>query len=575
SFTDFIIQEERSEIEEALKKGQALTKEVYALDGQNFFPIVLTLQQAEASQEDIRLAAMTVLLPHEIDLRESEELNRSLVELSPEAIIIHRYGDEILYANNAARILFKAKNNDELIGRNLIDLIHQDYQIKLQRRSILLKKNLMETSEGNHKALPMTGYKIICLDDEIIECEAVGSPTFVQGEAVVQSIFRDVTSRKAAEASARRAESLLIDAIEGIADAFVLFDADDRLVVCNSKYREMLWKVDKYLVPGTPFEELLRANLKSGVLNTDGDDIEAFIEKRIDQHLNPGPPRIERIPDGRYMSFQEYKTSSGGTFLLLRDVSERIQGEHALIKAKEEAELANRAKSEFLAHMSHELRTPLNAIIGFSDSIRLEIMGPLENKKYQEYVEDIHKSGLLLLELINDILDVSAIEAGKLELADEKINIKTAVDSSIRLVMPRARLKKIKISEYLPGSLPVLIADRRRVKQILINILTNAVKFTPFEGEISLTVNVSDQNEVSFVLADTGIGMNAEGIKKAMTPFVQVEGATTKGVEGTGLGLPLTNGLIKAHGGRLEIESTPGEGTQVSVIFPAERVLLN
>ncbi len=573
SFIDFIAPNDQPDIKKALKNLQPLTKEVSGVSDDYIFPIVLTLKQAKSADENIFLAAITKLQPHEIELRASEEHNRLLVELLPEAIIIHRLGDEIIFANKAAKALFRETENNPLVDREFNELLHKDYLLKLKQRTKKLNKLSKNDVPGAPSSIPLTDYKIVCLDGEVLEAEAISSRTFIDGEQVSLTVFRDVTQRKAAEASARRAESLLVDAMEGLVDAFVLFDADDRLVVCNSKYREMLWKVDKHLVPGTTFDEIVRANLKAGVVKVAPEAQEEWFEARIDRHLNPGPATVQQMGDGRYMSFLEYKTSSGGTFLLLRDVTERIQGESALVGAKEEAELANRTKSEFLAHMSHELRTPLNAIIGFSDSIRLEIMGPLENEKYQEYVEDIHKSGLLLLELINDILDVSAIEAGKLELLDERVEIKSSVQSSLRLVMPRARMKKIKISEEIPSPLPTLIADSRRVKQILINLLTNAVKFTPFEGDISLAVDVTDDKELRLAVTDTGIGMDAEGIKKAMIPFVQVEGAATKGVEGSGLGLPLTAGLVKAHGGQLEIESSPGEGTKVTVVFPRDRVL--
>lgn len=235
---------------------------------------------------------------------------------------------------------------------------------------------------------------------------------------------------------------------------------------------------------------------------------------------------------------------------------------------KDLADRASRAKSEMLANMSHELRTPLNAIIGFSDMIRQEVFGPVGGDKYQDYAQDIFRSGSHLLDLINDILDVSAIEAGKVELKKENIDVADLVDEVLFMVKVRADEGGVVLSADHPDRFPPLNADRRRMKQTLINLLSNAIKFTPAGGSVTLEVEIEDAQAYLFRVRDTGIGMDGEGVAKAMTPFGQVDSGLNRKYEGTGLGLPLTKGLVELHGGEMVIESEPGKGTTVTVLLP-------
>ena len=253
------------------------------------------------------------------------------------------------------------------------------------------------------------------------------------------------------------------------------------------------------------------------------------------------------------------------------DITERKEAEKRLRIATEEAQLANRAKSELMANMSHELRTPLNAIIGFSDSMLSNVFGPLENERYADYVRDIHSSGQHLLELINDILDVSAVEAGKLELRPEPMAIEDVARTSLKLVQHRADDGQVRLSHHFEAGLPGLLGDERRVKQVLLNLLSNAVKFTPEKGRVTLNITTASNGGIRVEIEDTGIGMDAHGIEKALTQFGQVDSKLSRRYEGTGLGLPLSKGLVEAHGGTLDIRSRLGHGTTVVVHFPPER----
>ncbi len=264
----------------------------------------------------------------------------------------------------------------------------------------------------------------------------------------------------------------------------------------------------------------------------------------------------------------------------IRDRLERQGGQLAefardLGRARDKADAANAAKSAFLATMSHELRTPLNAIIGFAELIRDELAGDIGDQKYCDYASDIHSSGQHLLALINDILDVSKAEAGKLEINDEIVDVLEATRSCVRLCQARADSTGAELVEDLAADLPPLRADRRRLKQILINLITNALKFTGGAGTVTIRGFVDKAGWMVIEVKDSGIGMTEREIDKALEPFGQVDTAINRRHPGTGLGLPLTKSMVEVHGGRLVIESQVGEGTLVRALFPSQRVVTN
>ncbi len=252
---------------------------------------------------------------------------------------------------------------------------------------------------------------------------------------------------------------------------------------------------------------------------------------------------------------------------------EIIEGKNSeLITARDEAEYANRAKSQFLAVMSHELRTPLNAIIGFSEIMYAEPYGPLGDRRYKQYVQDIHGSGGHLLSIINDILDLSKIEAGEAELNEEEVDLAALTASVVRIMQERATTAGLSFICESGEGLPWVRADRRALKQILLNLLSNAVKFTPKGGEVGLRMAVDEDHGLRMIVYDTGIGIDPQDIPRAMAAFGQVDASWSRRYEGAGLGLPISRALTRLHGGTLELESQSGTGTTVTVRLPPERV---
>ncbi len=262
---------------------------------------------------------------------------------------------------------------------------------------------------------------------------------------------------------------------------------------------------------------------------------------------------------------------------VILDITERKRMEAALHTAREAADAANRSKSQFLANMSHELRTPLNAILGFSEILQAEYFGAL-NVKQREYIGDIHRSGVYLLQVISNILDISKIEAGKDELVEETVHLAPLVQTQLSLLMPQAQNGNIKLVTDIPPTVPALRADGMKVKQMLLNLLSNAIKFTPSGGTVTVTARLDSgpgeaNSGLTLAVSDTGIGMRPEDIPAALEPFRRLDSGRALRSLGTGLGLPITKAQIEQHGGRLEIDSAPGQGTRVRLRFPASRVL--
>ena len=413
-----------------------------------------------------------------------------------------------------------------------------------------------------------------------------GEPPHLVGIAV------DVTEERRLAERTATADMRLRDAIESISESFVLWDSSNRLVLCNSKFQALHGFIDTSLAPGTPFDTIA-AQLRQPVVR---------IPLRSEDRPEEGARAFEaQIEGGRWLKIAERRTKDGGYVSVGTDITalkrheERLMDSEKRLMAlvadlrksqqtlemqalqlaelaqnyadeKNKAEDANRAKSEFLANMSHELRTPLNAIIGFSELMESGLFGPLGSDKYNEYCRDIRDSGRYLLDVINDILDMSRIEAGRMQLTLQPTKLDEVVADAIRVMSVRADEKKLDVVSEADPELTIE-ADRRALKQIALNLISNAIKFTPEHGRITLRTRRTKQSAL-LVIEDTGIGIPKSALAKIGRPFEQVESQFTKTHKGSGLGLAIAKSLVELHGGTMRIRSSEGVGTTVIIRLP-------
>ena len=365
-----------------------------------------------------------------------------------------------------------------------------------------------------------------------------------------------------------RQNSLLQSTLEHIGEGLSVFDSQGRLVAWNQRFCELL-DLPPDLAASATLQDILMHQAVRGDFGES--DPEAEVARRLDLFYRDVPTTKERVmPGGRTLQIRRRAMPNGAVISIYSDVTEIKASERRLIEAHSQAETANRAKGDFLANMSHELRTPLNAIIGFSEVISNQLFGPIVNEKYLEYIRDIHTSSLHLLSIINDILDMSKIEAGKVELAKEVVQIQNVISEVMRMVHERARSRDIELTAELPDEDVEIWADERSMKQIFLNLLSNAIKFSNEGGRIYVRI-VADRSDVAVLeIEDHGIGMSPEDQERALQPFGQAKPATTRNYGGTGLGLPITKGLVEAHGGTLTIDSRAGCGTLVRIVLPRE-----
>jgi PAS domain S-box-containing protein len=347
-------------------------------------------------------------------------------------------------------------------------------------------------------------------------------------------------------------------------------DSDFRLVAWNDRFLELLGLPREFGRLGMSLDEIVRWQVSQGIFG-EVQDVEAEIERRRRHYWTAKPMVYHRTDQsGRVIELRRNPMPGGGFVTIYADITERSEAETKMLAAKEQAEIANRTKSEFLANMSHELRTPLNAILGFSDMLLQEYFGTLTPKQ-QEYVDDIRRSGSHLLALINEVLDVAKIEAGKFELHEEPVEMRALIDSCVTLVRPSAIKGEVKLTVEMPRADLIVNADERALKQVLLNLLSNAVKFTPAQGRVTVSLDC-DSGRVIMAVTDTGIGIAPSHIASVLKPFGRVENPLSRRYEGTGLGLPLAKSLVELHGGRLEVSSEIGRGTTIRVQLPASRL---
>ncbi len=425
-----------------------------------------------------------------------------------------------------------------------------------------------------------------------LRARAALAPGQDESEPHLVGIVFDITRQKQLDKLNRDAEVRLKDAVENISEAFVLWDTESKLVLCNSKYQQFHSLPASVCQPGTSYSMVTAASK------------EPVVRQILPGHADDGSGSRSmevQIADGRWLQINERRTKDGGFVSVGTDITALKQQEEHLLHSernlmmtvrdlqkerqlaeeqsqrlaeladkyaseKTRAEAANRSKSEFLANMSHELRTPLNAVIGFSEIMSQEMFGALGSPKYSEYALDIGRSGQFLLDVINDILDMSKIEAGRVELELSTVDLGSMLEEVLRLVGPRAAESGIELKQDASKTAE-FVADRRALKQVFINLISNAVKFTPEGGTVTIKSRNIDKN-ISVQIIDTGIGIPQRDIEKLGRPFEQVENQFTKSKGGSGLGLAISKSLVDLHGGSLTITSKEGVGTTVTVTIP-------
>ncbi|MEM0907033.1 MAG: ATP-binding protein [Pseudomonadota bacterium] len=475
---------------------------------------------------------------------------------------------------------------DELMGfREVSALVHPDdgdlYEIaerQLRSGEPVLDRTLrMRHADGRWIWLSIRA--------ELVRDPEAGRPHLI-------GVALDTTEQKRLAELSATADMRLRDAIETVSEAFVLWDAHNRLVMCNTKYQEMHNLPDDAVRPGTPYHSVISAALQP-VVST-----QAIAKGKQNEEERSYEAELA---GGRWLQINERRTKDGGFVSVGTDITalkhheEQLMEKEKSLKAnvvelsrarrtaenqanqlselakkhaeeKTRAEEANRAKSEFLANISHELRTPLNAIIGFSEIMGTQMFGSLGAPKYEEYCNDIHHSGTYLLGVINDILDMSRIEAGQVDLSVETVDLSELFTEATRIMTPTSAEKNITLASAISEGMRIE-ADRRAMKQILLNLMSNAVKFTPNDGCVTTRARL-EREWVVIAVEDNGIGIPKRELDRLGQPFVQVENQFTKTHQGSGLGLAIARSLTELHRGKMDIQSEVGEGTTVTVRLP-------
>lgn len=499
-------------------------------------------------------------------LSESDERYRRLVQFLPDAVRITCDGI-IVYANDAAGRLFGVGSPAQLIGRRTDEFVPEEERERIAERRQMLQ------ARGS---VPMEQQKRIRLDGSEFDIEVLGIGITWRGRPAALSVIRDISGRvsgRQARVEGERRMAALAENIPGAIYQCVMHPSGHLRFSYISHGIQDLFGVEAEAVMRRATTLLQKIHpddrraLRNAVRNSDPGLAPVELELRVPNAVG-AVRRVQSIARPRDRG--DGNIVWDGIFL---DVTERHYALMALRGAKEEAELANRIKSEFLASMSHEIRTPLNAIMGFAEVIEKQIFGPVGQPRYQEYSADIHASGVHLLSLIEDILDLSKLEAGKMELKEDEVDVARVIDSSLSLLKRRAETGEIKLAVRIAKKLPALRGDERRIKQILFNLVSNASKFTPDGGKISISATVGATTGLRIHVADTGVGIRPEDIDTVMTPFGQVHDDDSPDDTGTGLGLPLAKSLVESHDGKLNLESQPGKGTRVTVQFPPMRLV--
>ncbi|HPF78500.1 MAG TPA: PAS domain-containing sensor histidine kinase [Alphaproteobacteria bacterium] len=545
--------------------------------------LIGTLYVRNNQSQSQKLAQMNKELAHKNfelnqEVTERERLNQVIQKSAREnRAIINAVSDIIFELSIDGTILFLNaawKNvtgfeQERSIGRNIFDLIYvQDQEEQRQNFDQLVKGQKksyraftrLRSADGTFRAVELAISML--RQDENREMRVVGTIT-------------DVEERRRAERALSEAEKKYRAIVENAAGGIYQVTPEGQFLSANPAFAKIIGY-------DTPEQVLRDINKAQEQLYVDKHERDRFLRDiaTLDAPRNIEVQIYKKNGDVIWVSENVRPVKDDdGTLLFyegsMDDVDQRKKAELALKEAKTESDLANRAKSEFLANMSHELRTPLNSVIGFSEIIKNETFGPLPQKEYKEYATDIFESGNKLLKVINEILDVSRIEAGERTLNETVISVEETVKSCLGLMETKIKTNQMRVENKVQNSSIRFIAEKQAVKQMLLNLMSNAVKYSPPNSFMMLDAEIDSKGRLRLSVTDTGIGLNEAELEKALSPFGQVDADHNRAKSGTGLGLTLVKSLIELHGGELEIVSQKGIGTTATLIFPAKRVAQN
>jgi PAS domain S-box-containing protein len=487
---------------------------------------------------------------------------RAVLDRLPLGVIVHR-GERVLYANRAVL---------EWTGLANIDALNQAGG--LRRLFAGVSVDAQHADEvGRTFAITGRGGEPIPVEARLLSAPWEGESALVYvlrraGAGLDERLEASELALREAEATARELRAILDTATDGV----LLLNREGRVLGMN-RSAEALFGFDAAEVEGQVFTMLFAPESKRAAM----DYLDGLASNGVASVLNDGREVLGRVREGGliplFMTVGRVADSTDKFCAVFRDISQWKRAEQELIAAKREAEKSSSHKSDFLAKVSHEIRTPLNAIIGFAEVMADERFGPVGNQRYREYLKDIQASGAHLISLINDLLDLSKIEAGKLDLTFTSVDLNDIASQCVAIMQSQANRQRIIIRTSLAPHLPPVVADARSMRQIVLNLLSNSIKFTEPGGQVIVSTALSDGGEVTLRVRDTGVGMTETEVKTALEPFRQLATSSRAGSGGSGLGLPLTKALTEANRAGFAIKSAPNSGTLIEIVFPTTRVL--
>lgn len=507
---------------------------------------------------------------HDIDLPDVSDSDQQAELINPVAPLIVYDSENLLFANEDFFETTGYEDLEELKELGGIDYLLGDdttSEFSNPDSDPIETKHSIKTSDGTTRPVELKLRSTVWNNEKVLELSFV--LIAATDDYAPANGFEAVLSEENERLKLKISD--LASILETATDGVVIIDRDSRIQSLNASASALFdYNSDDAL--GKPFAMLFAAESQNSVL----DYVSAMSGTGVTSLLNDGREITGRVSTGGTMPLSMtmgHLSGTDGYCAVLRDISHAKNTEEELQSAKSEAESASSHKTDFLARVSHEIRTPLNAIIGFSDLIAQERFGPVGHPRYHEYAHDISKSGRHVLDIVNDLLDISKIEAGQQDLDFQAVSLNDEITESLSLMQQIANENRVIVRSSLPSNVPSVVADKRSIKQILLNILSNSIRFTPAGGQIVVSSSLETSGNVLLRIRDNGVGMNRAELERAMQPFGQVGQETRQRGEGTGLGLPLTRAMTEANRANFDIVSAPGEGTLVTVNFPPQRVL--